>query len=126
MKFMVMVNRKYLVMVEAQTAGGAEHVILDNVYYGVETCQAFSLKEMATEFFRSCAEECETVSYEELMEKGKAYKNALDSKKKYEALVKEYEKTVRELSAKIELEKSNIQITLDNIESCERELKQIW
>jgi hypothetical protein len=68
-KYFVIVNRKYLVKVEATSNGGAEHVILDNIY-GTESSLAFGLDEMHIDTYKWAFEECETISYDELMKKG--------------------------------------------------------
>lgn len=61
----------YLVIVEAESNSGAEHIILDkgvctSCEYSVEASQAFDKKDMKTEFFISWALECKTVSLEEI------------------------------------------------------------
>ena len=94
-KFIVIVNNKYLVMVEANSHGGAEHRILDDIYYGIEACQAFTLKETSTDTFRALAAHCETISFKEMQAKAKEYKTELD----YEA---EAKKALEENKARIE------------------------
>ena len=71
-KFFVVVNFKYLLMVEAATHGGAEFKIMDGIYYGIETCQAFSMSELSTDTFKALAKCCETISYAELQKKAEA------------------------------------------------------
>lgn len=73
-KFIVIVNNKYAVSVIAESSGGAEHKILDDVYYGVETCQAFSLNELDTDFFVDLMQKCETIGFSELVDKSKEQK----------------------------------------------------
>lgn len=80
-KYIVIVNQKYLVSVEAGSHGGAEHRCLDLVY-GIKTAQAFSRDDLRTEFFRDNAINCETLSFSELEAKSKAYKDALDYEEK--------------------------------------------
>ena len=75
MKYMVMVNQKYMVTVEANSLCGAEHVILDNID-GIEGAQAFDAKGMATQFFADMMQNCETVSYSELLEISARYTEA--------------------------------------------------
>ena len=65
-KFMVMVNSKYMVTVEANSCYGAEHIILDNLYHGMRTALAFDEETMKTEHFVSCLMNCQTISFEEL------------------------------------------------------------
>lgn len=126
MKYVVIVNQKYLVSVEAQSHGGAEHKILDNVYYGVETCQAFTIKEMATDIFRALAETCETISYDEMLKMGELYKETLDEIKENEIKVENYNKQITELYQQIELAKDNMRICVHNVEMSEIVLKEIW
>lgn len=126
MKYVVIVNQKYLVSVEANTHGGAEHKILDNVYYGVKTCQAFTIEEMSTDTFKALAENCETISYDEMLEKGKVYKETLDAMRENRANAEEYNAQVQELYKKIELAKDNMRSCLHNVEMAELELKEIW
>lgn len=78
MKYFVIVNQKYLVTVDADTAGGAEHKILDDIYYGIKGCQAFNTKELKTDAFRDMVENCSTISFNELLEQSKLYKTTLD------------------------------------------------
>ena len=51
MKYMVVVNQKYIVTVEANSACSAEHKILDNMD-GVQGAQAFTGKELSTDTFQ--------------------------------------------------------------------------
>ena len=69
-RFMVVVNHKYIVTVEAETNGGAEHRILDNIRHS-QSVQSFDIaeKETDTELFRDFFNTCETVSLEELKRK---------------------------------------------------------
>ena len=126
MKYIVVVNQKYLVSVEANTHGGAEHKILDNIYYGVETCQAFAIEEMATDTFRALAENCETISYDEMLNRSKLYKETLDKIKENKTKVEEHNKHITELYRQLELVKDEMKTRLHNIEMAELELKEIW
>ena len=66
MKYYVIVNNgRYLVKVDAQSLGGAEHVVLDN-YSGITGAQAFNLEDMGLETFQALARTAEPVSLEEL------------------------------------------------------------
>ncbi len=126
MKFMVVVNQKYLVNVEANTHGGAEHKILDDIHYGIETCQAFTFEEMTTDTFKALAENCETISYDEMVKRSKDYKATLDEIKEDNEIVEKYTKQLNELYKEIELAKDNMRVSLHNIEIAELELKEIW
>ena len=108
MKYIVMVNQKYLVSVEAESAGGAEHKILDNVFYGINTCQAFTLKELGTDFFRCCAETCETISYVELFNKALKYKETSEAIAKEEENIACYRKQIEDLREDIKRAESEI------------------
>ena len=72
MKFIVEVNRKYLVAVEAETLCGAEHVILDryadeiNTYHVISGAMAYDREGMKTDYFMTALESCETISLAEL------------------------------------------------------------
>ena len=45
MKFFVVVNHTHLLLVDAETNGGAEHKLLDRFHYYINQCQAFKLDE---------------------------------------------------------------------------------
>ena len=126
MKFIVMVNQKYLVSVEANTNGGAEHKILDNVYYGIETCQAFSPEEMKTEFFRSCFEECETISYSELFDKAKEYKRLQDEKEAEKDKIAKYRKQIEDLQEALMIARSGIDNCDNNIKELAHKISAIF
>lgn len=64
--FMVMVNRKYMVRVQAESACAAEHKILDGIYVGIQTALAFNREDMKGDYFQNCMMDCETISYAEL------------------------------------------------------------
>jgi hypothetical protein len=97
MKFIVIVNQKYLVTVEANTHGGAEHVILDTVYYGIKTCQAFTVDEIVTDTFKALAENCETISYAEMLEKSKLYKETLNNLEQAKRVAEKEKTQIEEL-----------------------------
>lgn len=126
MKYIVMVNQKHLVTVEAETSGGAEHKILDDVYYGIETCQAFSLNELSTDFFKGCAEKCETISYSELFDKAKRYKDLLDAIEAEEEELSEYRKRVKNLEEQIKLQEMNVDISDENLKQMKHQLSVVF
>ena len=73
MKYMVLVNRKFMVAVEHDGSnGGAEHKILDN-YQGIHGAQAFDQKEMHTTYFSDIVQSCETISLKELKDLSDRY-----------------------------------------------------
>lgn len=124
-KYIVIVNQKYLVSVEASSHGGAEHRCLDLVY-GIETAQAFSRDDLRTEFFRDNAILCETLSFAELVSKSNAYEAAI----KYESEVREnLEKTrneMAELQRKLEQLKNGEQALHDHLMESIDERKKIF
>lgn len=65
MKFMVEVNAKWLVNVEADTPLAAEHKVLE--YNGIWGALAFDQKSMKTDTFAGAVLWCETVSMNELI-----------------------------------------------------------
>lgn len=126
MKFIVMVNHKYLVSVEADTCGGAEHKILDNVYYGIETCQAFTLEELSTDFFRNFAENCETISISELYNKAQEYKRLQDEKEAEKDMISEYRKKIEDLQEEIMRAKINIDLCDEHIKILAHQISIIF
>jgi septal ring factor EnvC (AmiA/AmiB activator) len=109
-KYMVIVNQKYLVSVQAESLGGAEHRCLDLVY-GISDAQAFSRDDIRTEFFRDNAILCETLSFSELVSKSDAFKAALD-----------YESEVREALDKTRNEMAELQRKLEQLKNSEQAL----
>lgn len=79
-KYLVVVNQKFLVSVEAETNGGAEHRLLDLIPIegAIRSCQAFSLDELKTEFFRVLVKDCKTISEDEFRCKCESYKKLSD------------------------------------------------
>ena len=97
MKYMVMVNGKYMTQVETdRSACGAEHIILDDIRYGITSAQAFDQKAMKTEHFFACFQSCEMISLDELKRMSDAAKAELD--KQIEKAQSEYD----EITAQIE------------------------
>ena len=126
MKYIVMVNQKYLVTVEAETACGAEHKILDNVFYGIETCQAFTLKELGTDFFRGCAESCETISFSELFDKAVRYKEAADAIARAEENIACYKKQIEDLQKDIMFAEREIGNCADTLKDLQQKQATIF
>lgn len=113
-KYIVMVNHKYLVSVEANSRGGAEHRILDLVY-GIEYAQAFSREDLRTEFFRDNAFDCETISFEQLKEKSETIHNAIVYENNTLQTIHENEKKIRQLRKELELLEHNTDILRENV-----------
>lgn len=126
MKFMVVVNNKYRINVDANTHGGAEHKILDDFYYGIEQCQAFSMDELTTETFKYFAEHCETISANELMEKCETYKKYLDEKFEEEQKVKEYSERILKLKKELQLLESNRQTCQFNVVTITNNIAKVF
>ena len=63
MKFMVMVNNKFMVSVEATSNVAAEHKILNDIYHGMQSALAFDEESMKTDHFRGCLLACQTISF---------------------------------------------------------------
>lgn len=107
--FMVVVNRKYIVKVEAETNGGAEHKILDN-YNGTMYAQAFNHKELMTETFVHFFETCQTISLNELETIANNYDAAWKAVGEAMDALREQECAVKELERQLEIAKSNLEI----------------
>lgn len=76
MKYMVLVNQKYMVAVETEgSAAAAEHMILDN-YQGIAGAQAFDRAALHTNYFVDVLQNAETISLSELKAMSERYENA--------------------------------------------------
>lgn len=64
MTFFVVVNNTHLLLVDAETNGGAEHKLLDMFHYYVNQCQAFKINE--TKIMFEMFPDVQTVSFEQL------------------------------------------------------------
>lgn len=97
MKYMVMVNGKYMTQVETdRSACGAEHIILDDIRYGITSAQAFDQSAMKTEHFFACFQSCEMISLDELRKMSDAAKAELDkqiaeAQREYDTIVSQIE-----------------------------------
>lgn len=123
-KYIVIVNWKYLVSVEANSHGGAEHRCLD-LCYGIETAQAFSKADLKTEFFRDNAIQCETISFTELASKSAEYKNALDYVEECKKYMNEASAEIARMLKEVEKLRNGNQNLMQNIDQTEKELKAI-
>lgn len=74
MKYIVEVNAKYLVSVEAETVLSAEHAVLE--YDGIWGAMAFDQDAMKTECFAGVVMSCETISMKELEAISENYRKA--------------------------------------------------
>lgn len=76
MKYMILINRKFMVAVDHDGSnGGAEHKILDN-YQGIQGAQAFNRDEMGTAYFSDVVQDCVTISLQELQRMSDEYTGA--------------------------------------------------
>ena len=103
--WLVIVNQKFLVRIIANTAGAAEHKILDNVTC-IKSALAFDPIKEAT-FYAWAYAECEVISYAELCNKAnnlfanrcENLNELLDEQMHYEAEVKRLEEKLAEAKA---------------------------
>lgn len=81
MKYMVMVNGKYMTQVETEHgAGGAERILMDDVHYGIKSALAFDAETIKTQHFVECLQACKLVSLGELRQMSAAAKAKIDSR----------------------------------------------
>ena len=123
MKYLVVVNQKYIVSVESTSAGGAEHVILDNMD-GIEGAQAFDSKAIKTETFEWYMENCETVSYETLRQISQEYTDKcremgdrMQEVKRANAEMEELQRKMEALQNEINIKCMNLTIAKQNVKS---------
>ena len=104
MKYIVEVNAKYLVSIEAESLCNAEHKLLD--YNGVWGAMAYDRAMMKTDTFAGAVQGCEMVSMSELetmadnlmatkLEATRKTEAAIDAAKKVEELKAALEAAVR-------------------------------
>jgi len=113
MKYIVEVNAKYLVSIEAETQLGAEHKVLE--YDGIWGALAFDADEMKTETFRGACLSCETISLNELKELSEDYRKAYANKAACTDAHAAADEEVRRLEEMLALAKENRAIALQNI-----------
>ena len=87
MKYMVEVNAKYLVAVEAETPLSAEHKMLD--YNGVWGALAFDHKMLKTDTFAGAVMGCSTASENEIQAMARDLMEAMANAIRAQAMVKE-------------------------------------
>lgn len=103
MKYIVEVNAKWLVSIEAESALSAEHAILD--YQGVWAALAFNPKEIKTDTFLGAVQGCEMISIRELEQMVKQLTDAGVEKIKAIEDWKDATRNVAELEAMLALAK---------------------
>ena len=116
MMYLVVVNQKYIVSVEANSNGGAEHRVLD-AFDGIWTAQAFMMSELGTDTFKHYAETCETISMSELEAKCNGYKRAWeivgeknDAVYRCKLRIKEAEKALEDLKEELEMKQAQLDL----------------
>lgn len=104
MKFIVEVNAKYLVSIEAETQLRAEHAVLD--MDGIWGALAFDRDMMKTDTFMGAVQGCEMVSMKELEAMSAEYRgaynalaNAKDAMTQVDAEIADLEKRLAVLKA---------------------------
>lgn len=123
MKYMVVVNRKFIVTVEAGSNGGAEHRILDNMD-GIQGAQAFKMDELYTETFKWYASTCETISYDELTSKCKEYSDSCKKVADEKDLLKKMQEELDDMKKQVELMEQNVNIQSWNVKRAQMEVEQ--
>lgn len=127
MKYMVVVNQKYMISLEHDgSCGGAEHQILDN-FQGIEGCQAFNQEGMKTDTFMEYLTTCETISLDELKtmsdEYGKRWKETAKSRdemKRLEAEVEDLRNQLDVASYKLKIAKDNFDMSITNAKTFQK------
>ena len=131
MKYIVEVNAKYLVSVEAQSAGGAEHVVLDYQGYnsGIWGALAFDNKTVKTDTFVGAMMHCETISLNDLfdmvdkcVESREAFTRTESEIAKADAEIERLEKLLREAREAKALAVVNRTIAKTNYDNMKRAL----
>jgi len=111
MKYMVMVNNKYMTQVDIEgSACAAEHLILDDLRYGMVSALAFDSKAMGTDYFNCCFQRCEYIPFEELKRKSDA------AKADYDTRLADAAQAINDISAQIkalETKRENMRLELN-------------
>lgn len=114
MKYMVVVNQKYMISLEHDgSCGGAEHQILDN-FQGIEGCQAFDQEGMKTDTFMSYLTTCETISLDELKTLSDEYEKRWKETAKSRDEMKRLEAEVEDLRNQLDVANYKLKIAKDN------------
>ena len=118
MKFMVMVNNKFMVSVEATSNAAAEHKILDDIYDGMQSALAFDKESMKTDHFRGCLMACETISFNELKKMSEAYSKQWNKFTEAKSVLDSAVENIRSLEKQLEAAK---EIALHAKQRCDEE-----
>lgn len=100
---LVILNDKYLIAVDANSSGGAEHRILDRIpYEGVVTsCQAFPINEWSSTYFANRAAQCSTMSLDEVETMGAVVGKHVHEAAEAQKEVDRIESNIRELKGEL-------------------------
>lgn len=126
-KYFVVFNDKYLVSVEASSAGAAEHRLLDLVPVEglVKCCQAYSQKELYTEGFVTRLNECETLSYDEFTTKAQKYMVLHASAQSYDTAADNIQAQIDEMAGRLEDMKAAQRLNHEQAITCRRKMEEI-
>lgn len=127
MKYMMVVNQKYMISLEHDgSCGGAEHQILDN-FQGIEGCQAFDEKGMKTDTFMWYLTTCKTISLDELKTLSDEYENrwketaeSRDAMKRLEAEVEDLRNQLDVANYKLKIAKDNYDMSITNAKTFQK------
>ena len=123
MKYIVEVNAKFLVSVEAETPLRAEHLVLE--YDGIWGAMAFDQASMKTETFAGVVMNCETISMAELETVSKEYAEAYVEKAKAVDAHTAADDEVKRLEELLRLAKENRGIALQNVYTVNKAIAEI-
>ena len=121
MKYLVVVNQKYIVSVESTSAGGAEHVVLDRMG-GIEGAQAFGPDGIKTDLFGHYLLTCETTSLDQLAKKAEAYDMGWQKYNLALDKVAELTRQISELTSELTYAQSNVRCCQDEVILAQREM----
>lgn len=110
--FMVWVNQRFMVKVDANSNGGAEHRILDN-YELIQGAQAFEIgKDTRTEYFENVMMDAKLISLDELRGLSDEYIGHCNSFGKAMQRIKDVDRQIEELKEElVRLEQLRIEVT---------------
>lgn len=114
MKFMVEVNRKWMVQVESTSNCGAEHVILDNIDIA-EDALAYDEEAMKTDMFVSAMMNCKVISYEELKKANDNFKaKVLEQNNELLEEINRKNDEIKRLEEKVAMAKFELETLIEN------------
>lgn len=113
MKYIVEVNAKYLVSIEAKTQLEAEHAVLE--YDGIWGALAFDRDAMKTDTFAGAVQGCEMVSMNELKAMSEEYRKVWAENAACVDAYKAADDEVRRIEEMLKMAKENQSIALQNV-----------